>query len=122
MDEPISAVTYPTIDIKGVSYPVKFGNATFYRLEKNGLSLDDVSTRLKAAADKDSPQFGRLGVAMVYDLLAASVGHGFTGEQLAEIVEIQPATAAVIAALGKARPSAETKLREPAPAEIPSVQ
>jgi hypothetical protein len=105
MDEPISAVTYPVIVINGVSYPVKFGNASFYRLEKSGLDLNDVAAKLRSR---------KLGLAMVYDLLAASVGNGFTGEQLAEVVPINEARDIVIAALGKVPPPAETALREPA--------
>lgn len=108
MDEPISAVTYPTLSIRDVAYPVKFANAAYYRMEKAGLVLTDVAAQLKT---------GRLSMSLVYDLLAASIGHGFTGEFLAEAVEIPVARDAVIAALGKVQPSPETKLREPATAQ-----
>ena len=111
MADEISAVTYPTISIRGVAYPVKFSNAAYYRLEKAGLELPDVAAKLKS---------GRLGVALVYDLLAASIGHGFTGEMLAEVIEISVARDAVVAALGKVQPSPETKLREPATADVPT--
>jgi hypothetical protein len=39
MDQPVSPITYPTIMIRDVAYPVKFANAAFYRLEKAGLDL-----------------------------------------------------------------------------------
>ena len=110
MDQPVSPITYPTIMIREVAYPVKFGNAAFYRLEKAGLDLQDVSAKLKAK---------KITVALVYDLLAASVGNGFTGEMLADLVEIPAARDAVISALGKVQPPPETKLREPATAQAP---
>ena len=111
MADEISAVTYPTVMIRGVAYPVKFSNAAFYRLEKAGLDLQDVSAKLKG---------GKLTLALVYDLLGACVGHGFTGELLADAVEVPAARDAVIAALGKVQPSPETKLREPATADVPT--
>ena len=103
MDEP-TAVAYPTITVNGIKYPVKMNNVAFYRLEKSGISL--------SAAIKNM-QTGNLPIAMCYDMLAACVGNGFTGERLAELIDVGPATTILIDAMGKVQPSEEIKLQEP---------
>lgn len=111
MEETPSAVNYPVLTVQGVRYPVKFSNVAFYRLDRAGVDIRTVKDRLAS---------GTCAFSLIYDLLAACIGNGFTGEKLAELVEPKVASDIVIEAMGKVQPSQETKLREPVPAEIPS--
>lgn len=104
MDEP-TAVSYPVLTIQGVRYPVKFSNGAFYRLDKAGVDIRTVKDRLST---------GTCAFSLIYDLLAACIGNGFTGEKLAELIDPKAASEAVVEAMGKVQPPAETALREPA--------
>lgn len=102
-----SPIEYPTITYSGIKYTVKFSNYTLYLLDKQGIDLKEFGERLKS---------GRMGYAMIYDLLAASIQSPVPIDvrYLVEGVPMAEASQAVIEAMGKVQPPADLKLRETA--------
>ena len=110
MDEP-TPIDYPKITIDGVAYPVAFSNDLwYYRLDKAGIPVSQVAAKMAAK---------EVGVSLMYDMLAAAIGHGFTGEKLAEKLPIAKASALFVDAIKKVQPAAQVALREPAASELP---
>lgn len=105
-----SPIEYPTVTVDGQTYQVKFSNRALYRLDKDGVNLQQFGEKLRA---------GRIGISMIYDLLSATIVWPphvprMSAEELTEKVGPAEASTAVIDAMGKVPPSAEVKLREPA--------
>lgn len=104
MDEP-TAISYPTITVDGVKYTAKLSKLAFYRLDKSGVDLRTLKTRLDT---------GTCAFSLIYDILAACTG--VPAEVLVEKIPQEIASQVVIEAMGKVQPSGEQALREPATA------
>lgn len=81
-----------------------------YRLEAMGVELSAVGRTL---------QSGRIGVKVLFDLLAACIERKprFDPEELCDMVpkeDFKLMAQALLESMGKAQPPAEVKLREPA--------
>ena len=113
MNQNGTGVEYPTIELGGVNYTVKFSRGMLYRMGKQGVSF--------------SPKFpgeGKVSMdfSQIVDLLCLATGFPGTHEDMAELVyeKRNEAVAALMAAWGKAFPPPQTiPLREQAGQEIP---
>ncbi len=112
--EPLNGtgVDYPTIELGGTKYTVKFSRGMLYRMGKQGVNF--------------APQFANNAVSMpfaqVVDVLHIATGFAGTHEELAELVfdKRNEAVTALMSAWGKAFPPPQTlPLREQAGQDLP---
>ena len=85
---------FPAIEINGTKYRVKFGLGAFLRLEKMGVSLDDLNSALGNGGVMKNGNFG-----MLFSMLSATLGvegadglwHpiSYTPEQLADLIPVE---------------------------------
>lgn len=112
MSENGTGVQYPTIELGGQTYTVKFSRAMLYRLGKAGVKF---SPQFKAP-EGDKPGGIQMDFAQVVDVLHLAIGFQGTHDDLAELVfdKRNEAVSAIMLAWGKAFPSPQIQLREPA--------
>lgn len=99
-----SGVDYPTLEIDGKTYTVKFSRAALYRLDKAGFDLRTLPDELrqwfphKDEAGREIP--GRARLSVVIDILHAAISKEFHGtpEDLAEVTDPER-TAEIVSAL-----------------------
>lgn len=112
-----TGVEYPTIELGGQQYTVRFSRAMIYRMGKAGVSF----------APKVDGQNIKMDFAQVVDVLHLAIGFQGTQDELAELVYDKrgEAITVLLQAWGKAFPSPQpVKLQEPAgiSPEAPKVQ
>ena len=109
-----SGVEYPTLQIDGKTYTVKFTRAAIYRLDKAGFDLRSLPTELKSwfphkEGDDEVP--GRVRFSVMIDILHAILGRELrcTAEELAEMIDptrTPEVATALILAMSKMQPPA----------------
>ncbi len=105
---PTTGIDYPTIELGGKIYTVKFSRAILYRMGKAGIELQPKPSPI--------PGMVQLGFSNLVDVLHAATGFEGTPEQLAELVyeKRNEASTAIFTAWGKAFPLPQQVAPEPA--------
>ena len=105
-------IVYPTVTVGGVTYSLKFGLGSMYRLERAGVNPGNLKAEIQNALAK-----GR-NLDMIFTLLAAALGQvrdgrwvrvEYSAAELADMMESAEFTGlaeTIIAALGKVSPPA----------------
>lgn len=115
-------VAYPTVNIRGIDYIVKFGLGAMYRMESLGLDMARLREQITAEVEA-----GR-STQLTFKLLAATLGRqtekgweplGLAPEKLADLMgddvrQLAVLAEAVKAALVKAQPAETTAQTPPA--------
>jgi len=108
-----SPVDYPSVEINGVRFKVKFGLGAMYRLEKFGIALQDLGGTIErdvAAGRNLQTLFAILAAALgTEDAAGAWKPIGLTPEQLADMLpteKLGELSAAISIASGKVSPVA----------------
>ena len=98
-----TGIDYPTIELGGKTYQVKFNRALLYQLDKRGIAFN--------------PQFrnggATCGLAAIIDTMQLAIGFEGTADELAELVydKRDEALTALVAGWGKVvLPSLQAKL------------
>jgi hypothetical protein len=112
-----TGIEYPTLELGGKTYTIKFSGSALYRLEKN---------RVEIAFEKAANGGAALKLTQMVDILHPMINFPGAHDELAELVfpVRQEALNAILLALGKAFPPAERPLKadETTPAPPPSIQ
>lgn len=115
MNQNGSGIDFPTIELGGQHYIVKFSRASLYRMEKLGIKFEVKVTPLP---DQPGMVNRSMTFAQVVDMLLVAIGFKGTAEELAELVtpaKVQEGFEKIMDAWGKAFPSPQPiKLQEPA--------
>ncbi len=110
-----SGIEFPTIELGGRRYTVRFSRSSLYRMEKLGIKFQ---VKVKALPDQPGMVQREMTFAQVVDMLYIATGFEGTVEELAELVtpeKTQEGFEKIMAAWGKAFPPPPlVPLREPA--------
>ena len=87
-----SGVEYPTLEIDGKVYTIKFSRASFYRLDKAGFDLKTLPNQFKEwfpRIENGVEIPGQARFSVVIDVLHAAISKEFRGtaEDLAEVID-----------------------------------
>lgn len=129
-----SGIVYPTVEIAGRKYTVRFSRVALYRLDRAGFDIRTLAGEIQRWLPRETTTGHREGyvrLSVLFDVLHSAVSDqlptGTTAEQLVEMAlphdmppeEVPKKTAeyatAIILALGKMRPPTQSvPLQEPA--------
>ena len=108
-----SGIDFPTIELNGKTYTVKFSRAMLYRMNKLGVVF---APQIVASPTDPGKKAVQMTFMQIVDVLHLATGYEGSHEELAEAVfDKRPeAIDKLMAAWGKAFPSPQVQLREPA--------
>jgi hypothetical protein len=119
-----TGVVYPTIELGGTAYTVRFSRGSLYRMQKLGVAF---APKIQPIPDQPGMIRRTMTFSEVVDVMHIGINFPGTAEQLAELVtndKVQEAFDKIMEAWGKAFPSPQIRLQESAgqPEANPPVQ